>query len=179
MGGGEAILAAGEAGAKMGICWHDELLRSSATKVAWGNCWQAGRLRSMRGLRPRAGMGIGDLLRSKVVTGDGHGLREFRSRPFGHRQRVPCSRRLKAERLTPERLTAAAVTRHPDWMQRGQHVVLSLPEADVRVCGYSRGRADGCDSPGCRRRRYKSDRGVSFFRGSIVRGNQGGRDRSA
>ncbi len=45
-------------------------------------------------------------------TGDGHGHREFRGRPFGHRELAPGFRRLKAERLTPERLTTVAVTRH-------------------------------------------------------------------
>ena len=38
------------------------------------------------------------------VTGDGHGHREFRRRPFGHRELTPGFRRLKAERPTPERL---------------------------------------------------------------------------
>ena len=47
-----------------------------------------------------------------MVTGDGHGHREFRSRHFGHRELVPGLRRLMAERLTPERLTTVAVTRH-------------------------------------------------------------------
>ena len=46
------------------------------------------------------------------VTGDGHGHREFRNRPFGHRELAPGFRRLKAERLTPERLTTVAVTCH-------------------------------------------------------------------
>jgi hypothetical protein len=46
------------------------------------------------------------------VTGDGHGYQEFRSRPLGHRVLAPGFRRLKAERLTPERLTTVAVTRH-------------------------------------------------------------------
>jgi len=49
-----------------------------------------------------------------MVTGDGHGHREFRSRPFGHRELAPGFRRLKAKRLAPERLTAVAVTRHPE-----------------------------------------------------------------
>ena len=61
------------------------------------------------------------------VTGDGHGYREFRSRPFGYRELAPGLQRLKAERLTPERLTTAAVTRHLEWMQLGQHAVLPLP----------------------------------------------------
>jgi hypothetical protein len=47
-----------------------------------------------------------------TVTGDGRGHREFRNRPFGHRELVPGFRRLKAGRLTPERLTTVAVTRH-------------------------------------------------------------------
>ena len=46
------------------------------------------------------------------VTGDGHGHREFRVRPFGHRELAPGLRRLKAEQLTPERLITVAVTRH-------------------------------------------------------------------
>jgi hypothetical protein len=46
------------------------------------------------------------------VSGDGHGYREFRSRSFGYRELAPGFRRLKAERLTPERLTTVAVTRH-------------------------------------------------------------------
>ena len=47
-----------------------------------------------------------------MVTGDGHGYREFKSRHFGHRELAPGFRRLKAERLAPERLTTVAVTRH-------------------------------------------------------------------
>jgi hypothetical protein len=62
-----------------------------------------------------------------MVTGDGHGHREFRRRPFGHRERAPGPRRLKAEGLAPERLTTVAVTRHLEWMQLGQHAVLPLP----------------------------------------------------
>ena len=46
------------------------------------------------------------------VSGDGHGHREFRSRLFGHRELAAGFRRLKAERLAPERLTTVAVTRH-------------------------------------------------------------------
>ena len=46
------------------------------------------------------------------VSGDGHRHREFRCRPFGHQQLAPRLRRLMAERLTPERLTTVAVTRH-------------------------------------------------------------------
>ena len=45
-------------------------------------------------------------------SGDGHGHREFRNRPFGHRELAPGFRRLKAEWLAPERLTTVAVTRH-------------------------------------------------------------------
>ena len=48
----------------------------------------------------------------EMVTGDGHGHREFRVRPFGHRELAPGIRRLKAERLTPGRLNTVAVTRH-------------------------------------------------------------------
>jgi hypothetical protein len=47
-----------------------------------------------------------------MVTGDGHGHQEFRNRLFGCRELAPGFRRLKAERLTPERLTTVAVTRH-------------------------------------------------------------------
>ena len=46
------------------------------------------------------------------VAGDGHGNREFRSRPFGLRGLAPGFRRLKAERLMPERLMPVADTRH-------------------------------------------------------------------
>ena len=46
------------------------------------------------------------------VSGDGHRHREFRVRPFGHRELAPGIRRLKAERLIPEWPTAVAVTRH-------------------------------------------------------------------
>jgi hypothetical protein len=46
------------------------------------------------------------------VTGDGHRHREFRNQPFGYRELAPGFRRLKAERLTPERLTTVAVTGH-------------------------------------------------------------------
>jgi hypothetical protein len=46
------------------------------------------------------------------VTGVGHGDREFRNRPFGHRELAPGFRRLKAERLAPERLTSEAVSCH-------------------------------------------------------------------
>ena len=40
---------------------------------------------------------------------------------------APGFQRLKAERLTPERLTTVAVTCHLEWMQLGQHAVLTLP----------------------------------------------------
>ena len=46
------------------------------------------------------------------VSGDGHRHREFRCRPFGHRELAPGFRRLMAERLTPERPTTVADTRH-------------------------------------------------------------------
>ena len=46
------------------------------------------------------------------VSGDGHRHRVLRIRPLGHRELAPGFRRLKAERLTPERLTTVAVTRH-------------------------------------------------------------------
>ena len=52
------------------------------------------------------------------VAGDGHGNREFRQRPFGHRELAPGSRRLKAERLEPEWLTPVAVTRHLECTMR-------------------------------------------------------------
>ena len=51
-------------------------------------------------------------IQKDMVTGDGHGHREFRNRPFGHRELAPGFRRLKAERLAPERLTTEAVTCH-------------------------------------------------------------------
>jgi hypothetical protein len=47
-----------------------------------------------------------------LVSGDGHGQRELRCRPFGHQMLASGFRRLKAERLTPERLASVAVTRH-------------------------------------------------------------------
>ena len=47
-----------------------------------------------------------------MVTGDGRGHREFRNRPFGHRELVPGFRRVKAEGLASERLTTVADTRH-------------------------------------------------------------------
>jgi len=53
-------------------------------------------------------------MQEDMVPGDGHGHREFRSQPFSHRELVRGFRRLKAERLNPERLTAVAVTRHPE-----------------------------------------------------------------
>ena len=46
------------------------------------------------------------------VSGDGHRHREFRCRPFGHRELAPGFRRLMAERLSPERTTTVAVNRH-------------------------------------------------------------------
>jgi hypothetical protein len=62
------------------------------------------------------------------VTGDGHGHREFRNRPFGHRELAPGFRRLKAEGLTPERLTTVAVTRHLE---------LIMPAGNIPVSGFS------------------------------------------
>ena len=47
-----------------------------------------------------------------MVSGDGHGHREFRCRLFGHRELAPGFWRMTAERLIPERLTTVAVTRH-------------------------------------------------------------------
>jgi hypothetical protein len=47
-----------------------------------------------------------------MVSGDGHRHREFRGRPFGHRELAPGFRRLMAERPIPERPTTVAVTRH-------------------------------------------------------------------
>ena len=47
-----------------------------------------------------------------MVSGDGHGYREFRCRLFGHQELAPGFRRLMAERLIPERLTPVAGTRH-------------------------------------------------------------------
>ena len=61
------------------------------------------------------------------VTGDGHGHREFRNRPFGHRELAPGFRRLKAEGLTSERLTTVAVTRH---------LGLIMPETLIPVSGF-------------------------------------------
>jgi hypothetical protein len=46
------------------------------------------------------------------VSGDGHGHRQFSCRQFGHRELAPGFWWLKAERLTPERPTTMAVTRH-------------------------------------------------------------------
>jgi hypothetical protein len=46
------------------------------------------------------------------VAGDGHGHLVFRYLPFGHQVLAPGFRRLKAERLTPEKLITVAVTRH-------------------------------------------------------------------
>jgi hypothetical protein len=47
-----------------------------------------------------------------MVSGEGHGHREFSYRPFGHRELASGFRRLKAEWLIPERLIPVAVTRH-------------------------------------------------------------------
>ena len=65
------------------------------------------------------------------VTGDGHRYREFRCRPFGHRELAPGFRRLMAKRLIPERLTTVAVTRHPKRiMSAGLIPVSGLPLRD-------------------------------------------------
>ena len=63
-----------------------------------------------------------------MVTGDRHRYREFRSRHFGHRELAPGFRRLKAERLTPEKLTTVAVTRHLECI---------ITEAYIAVSGLS------------------------------------------
>ena len=65
------------------------------------------------------------------VTVDGHGYREFRNRPFGHRELAPGFRRLKAERLAPERLTTEAVTRHLKFRATGYVVTRSRPYHDT------------------------------------------------
>ena len=62
------------------------------------------------------------------VTGDGHGHREFRNRPFGHRGLATGCWRLTAERLTPEKLTTVAVTRHLECI---------ITEAYIAVSGLS------------------------------------------
>jgi hypothetical protein len=62
-----------------------------------------------------------------TLSGDGHGRRELRRRPFGHRGLAPGFRRLKAEELTPERLTTVAVTRHPE---------LIIPAGNIPVSGF-------------------------------------------
>jgi hypothetical protein len=50
------------------------------------------------------------------VTGGGHGIGSSWARSFGHRELAPGFRRLKAERLIPERPTTVAVTRHLKFM---------------------------------------------------------------
>ncbi|NBR43257.1 MAG: hypothetical protein EBU04_10525, partial [Verrucomicrobia bacterium] len=62
-----------------------------------------------------------------MVTGDGHGHREFRSRHFGHRELAPGFRQLMAERLTPERLTTVAVTRHQKFRARARSARSAAP----------------------------------------------------
>ena len=65
--------------------------------------------------QPRLSEGAQPYPRQRIhlrVSGDGHVRRGFRCRPFGHRELAPGFRRLKAERLIPERLTTVAVTRH-------------------------------------------------------------------
>ncbi len=46
------------------------------------------------------------------MPGDRHGRREFRRQQLGLRELAPGFRRLKAERLTPERLKPVAATCH-------------------------------------------------------------------
>ena len=76
--------------------------------MTWGHEIQRYKLEAqrLRGLVEQKGC------HDSLVTGDGHRHREFRSRHFGHRELAPGFRRLMAERLIPERLTAVAVTRH-------------------------------------------------------------------
>ena len=61
------------------------------------------------------------------VSGDGHRHREFGCRLFGHRELAAGFRRRKAERLTPERPTTVAVTRHLE---------LIMPAAFIPVSGF-------------------------------------------
>ena len=61
------------------------------------------------------------------MSGDRHGHREFRCRPFGHRELAPGFRRLKAEELTPERPTTVAVNRHLE---------LIMPAGNIPVSGF-------------------------------------------
>ena len=60
------------------------------------------------------------------MSGDGHRHREFRCRPFGHRERAPGFRRLMAKRLIPERLTPVAVTRHLELIISAAYFPVSL-----------------------------------------------------
>ena len=75
------------------------------------------------------------------VAGGGHGNREFRCRPFGHRGLAAGFRRPKAERLMPERLTPVAVTRHLEWMSEYrvwsiEYGVLSIGgDTELQVAG--------------------------------------------
>jgi hypothetical protein len=69
------------------------------------------------------------------VTGDGHGHREYRNRPFGHRELAAGFRRLKAEGLTPERLTTVAVTRHLELIMPETLLPVSgSPLSELKVC---------------------------------------------
>ncbi len=78
----------------------------------------------------------GELHRS-MVSGDGHGYREFRCRPFGHRELAAGFRRLKAERLTPERPTSVAVTRHLELIMSTAYVPASgLPLSGLNRFGW-------------------------------------------
>ena len=69
-----------------------------------------------------------------VVSGDGHGHRGFRCRPFGHRELAPGFRWLKAERLTPETSTTVAVTRHLELITTAANIPVSgFPLSGIRV----------------------------------------------
>ena len=70
------------------------------------------------------------------VTGDGHGYREFRSRPFGYRELAPGFRRLKAERPNPEELTTVAVTRHLMNHDRSIYSGLRFPFETLQRFGW-------------------------------------------
>ena len=53
-----------------------------------------------------------------MVTGDGHGHREFQVAASRESAAGPWFLRPRAERLTPEWLTTVAVTRHPKLRHR-------------------------------------------------------------
>ena len=95
-----------------GTCWHGDTgtrgIRNTRGPEAQRLGWpEEAELKGGTMGRPVIGWGI-----HFRVSGDGHGHREFRCRPFGHRELAPGFRRLKAERLIPVRLTTVAVTRH-------------------------------------------------------------------